>query len=227
MALAEIDRNLIERCLQKTPRAWEDFVDRYIGLINHVVRLTCKNRNLPLDSSLQEDLIQEIFMAIVADNFVVLRRFRGHSSLATYLAVVARRIVVKSLMQKNFVRENVSLSEESAPIFSDEVEKRIEDKDEVERLLATLGEKDANIVRLFHLEQKSYAEIAAQTGVPENSIGPILSRARETMRASVASDASLENNDEGNLDELERENQGANSAQAGEADAAQAPDSAE
>jgi RNA polymerase sigma-70 factor (ECF subfamily) len=35
---------------------------------------------------------------------------------------------------------------------------------------------------MYHLEGKSYQEISAAIGMPENSIGPILSRAREKMR---------------------------------------------
>ena len=30
MALSEIDRNLLQRCLARKPRAWEDFVDRFM-----------------------------------------------------------------------------------------------------------------------------------------------------------------------------------------------------
>ena len=29
VALSEIDRNLLERCLARKPKAWEDFVDRF------------------------------------------------------------------------------------------------------------------------------------------------------------------------------------------------------
>ncbi len=42
MALSEIDRNLLDRCLQRKPRAWEDFVDRFMGLVVHVVSHTAR-----------------------------------------------------------------------------------------------------------------------------------------------------------------------------------------
>ena len=31
MALSEIDRNLLARCLAKNAEAWKDFVDRFLG----------------------------------------------------------------------------------------------------------------------------------------------------------------------------------------------------
>lgn len=195
MALSEIDRNLIERCLEKKPQAWEDFVDRFIGLVHHVIRHTCETRDIHLESNMQDDLVQEVFIAILADNFVVLRRFRGNSSLATYLTVVARRIIVKSLLQKRILSESEYL-EETAAENAGEEEKRIENLDEIEHLLAGLTERESKIVRMYHLEQKSYAEIAAVMNIPENSIGPTLSRARENMRKhgeKIAAEASAEN----------------------------------
>jgi RNA polymerase sigma-70 factor (ECF subfamily) len=61
------------------------------------------------------------------------------------------------------------------------------DRDEVERLLEGLEGTEAEVVRLYHLEGRTYSEITAATGLAENSIGPTLSRARAKMRANVAS----------------------------------------
>jgi RNA polymerase sigma-70 factor (ECF subfamily) len=61
-------------------------------------------------------------------------------------------------------------------------EERLANHEEVQRLLGELDGEEADIVRLYHLEGKSYHEISRQTGVPINSIGPALSRARAKMR---------------------------------------------
>ena len=52
----------------------------------------------------------------------------------------------------------------------------------MQRMLDGLVETEAMVVKLFHLEGRSYREISAGLGVPENSIGPTLSRAREKLR---------------------------------------------
>ncbi|MFO0886409.1 MAG: sigma-70 region 4 domain-containing protein, partial [Pirellulales bacterium] len=62
------------------------------------------------------------------------------------------------------------------------VEDRLSDREEVGRLLSELSEEEASIVKLYHLEGKSYLEISRQIGIPENSIGPTLSRARARLR---------------------------------------------
>src|SRR6187397_2847638 len=97
VALSDLDRNLLKRCLASAPRAWEDFVDRFLGLVIHVVNHSAQSRSIRLSEQDREDLVADVFLTIVQDNFAVLRRFRGESSLATYLTVVARRLVVRDL----------------------------------------------------------------------------------------------------------------------------------
>jgi RNA polymerase sigma-70 factor, ECF subfamily len=191
VALSEIDRNLLQRCLNRKPRAWEDFVDRFMGLVVHVVRHTAQARNLRLGPEDRDDLCADVFLAVIDDEFAVLRNFRGESSLATYLTVVARRIVVKSFLKhKATVRLDQDISADAARPVADphlNPERRVADREQVDRLLGELKDSEARVVRMFHLEGKSYHEISTATGVPENSIGPILSRARDKMRQAGVS----------------------------------------
>ncbi len=186
MGLSEIDRNLLERCLQRKPRAWEDFVDRFMGLVVHVVNHTAMARSVRLTSEDRDDLCAEIFVACIENDFALLRNFRGQSSLATYLTVVARRIVVKVLLaRKPETPLGDGSAKRAAEAVSDQqppVEQRLTDREEVDRLLDGLPQTDAQVVRMYHLEEKTYREISSAVGIPENSIGPILSRARERMR---------------------------------------------
>ena len=65
-------------------------------------------------------------------------------------------------------------------------EGRVSDRDEVERLLEELEGAEAEIVRLYHLEGKSYQEISTAVGIAENSVGPTLSRARHKLRRAAS-----------------------------------------
>ena len=100
VALSEIDRSLLQRCLARKPRAWEDFVDRFMGLVVHVVNHSAQSRSLRLTPEDREDLVAQVFLTIVKDDLAVLRHFRGESSLATYLTVIARRVVVAELLRQ-------------------------------------------------------------------------------------------------------------------------------
>jgi RNA polymerase sigma-70 factor, ECF subfamily len=186
LALSEIDRNLLERCLQRKPRAWEDFVDRFMGLVVHVVNHTAKARSVRLTAADRDDLCAEVFLATVKNEFALLRNFHGKSSLATYLTVVARRIVVKELLARmSASRLGGGTSTHSTQGLPDphvSVEDRLSDQEEVERLLGGLQGAEAQVVRMYHIEGRTYQEISTAVGMPENSIGPILSRARTKMR---------------------------------------------
>ena len=107
----------------------------------------------------------------------MLRNFRGQSSLATYLTVVARRIAVREILKRQPRALNSGPSQSSAAAVDSAppVEQRLGNHEEVARLLGGLQGTEAEVVRLFHLEGKSYHEISDTVGMPENSIGPILS----------------------------------------------------
>ena len=188
MALTEIDRNLLQRCLDSEPGAWKDFVDRFIGLFVHVINHSAQARNMRLSPQDLDDLCADVFLSLLEKDCAVLRQFRGQSSLATYLTVISRRIVVRELVrrQMNETRERFAANDAMLGNRSETEEpiQRIENRDEVQELLRGLPTHEAEVVRQFHLEGKSYQEISEQTGIPQNSIGPTLTRARDRLRKS-------------------------------------------
>jgi RNA polymerase sigma-70 factor, ECF subfamily len=99
VALTEIDRSLLDRCLTGKPGAWREFVDRFMGLVVHVVNHSAQCRSLILSARDREDFAAEVFLAIVDNDLAVLRHFRGKCALATYLTVVARRVVVQKMAE--------------------------------------------------------------------------------------------------------------------------------
>lgn len=178
MSLSEVDRQLLQRCLDGGPRAWEDFVDRFLGLVTHVANHVAMTRGESIDAAARDDLVADVFLAIVGDDFAVLRRFRRNCSLATYLTVIARRVIVRRLLMMHRAGRPTGNLDPSRS----EPAPRIENEEEVQRLLHRLDPKEANIVRMYHLEGKSYEEIGQVIGMAANSIGPVLSRARDKMR---------------------------------------------
>ena len=100
MSLSGVDRQLLQRCLDSAPRAWQDFVDRFLGLVIHVANHTAESRGLKIDEATREDLVSEVFLTLIQNDYAVLRRFRRNCSLATYLTVISRRVVVRKLMRQ-------------------------------------------------------------------------------------------------------------------------------
>lgn len=185
----EIDRNLLARCLDREPGAWKEFVDRFAGLFAHVIQHTANARSIPLTPHDVDDLAADVFLALLANNSEILRRFRGESSLSTYLTVICRRIVVLEMIRRRMAEEMGHVKThgaalERANVGDTDASTRIENRELVQRMLDGLAETESAVVRMFHLEGRSYHEIATGLGVAENSIGPILTRAREKLRKS-------------------------------------------
>jgi RNA polymerase sigma-70 factor (ECF subfamily) len=189
VALTTVDRALLQRCLKHEVGAWNDFVDRFLGLIYHVVHHTAHVRSIPLVPEDVEDVVAEVLLQLVASDYAVLRHFRGQSSLATYLTVIARRSCIHELTRRGAVHEaHTRNNHRRAKVEREEPPKAqvgLESLEEVQKILRKLPAREREVVRLFYLEGRSYEEISSQLRLPVNSIGPILSRARRKLRKDV------------------------------------------
>jgi RNA polymerase sigma-70 factor (ECF subfamily) len=188
VALTEIDRELLNRCLSGEPSSWKDMVDRFLGLFIHVVNHTAHARSVRVTPEDVDDLCAEVFLALLDRDYAVLRAFRGDSSLATYLTVVARRVIVREMARRRMAEAlgHVNAHQSTIDMSADERREvqRIDNRDEIQKMLAGLPDMEAKIVSQYHIEGRSYREISSGLGVPENSIGPALSRARARLRGS-------------------------------------------
>jgi RNA polymerase sigma-70 factor (ECF subfamily) len=182
VSLSDVDRQLLDRCLGGSPRAWENFVDRFLGLVIHVANHTATRRGIFLQSPTRDDVVAEVFFEVVSNDYAVLRRFQRNCSLATYLTVIARRVIVRKLLNSRavgaFHSDTNSVAQESDSIT------RFENVEEVRELMLRLDPQEARVVRMYHLEGMSYQQISQEVGLSENSIGPVLSRARGKMRGA-------------------------------------------
>jgi RNA polymerase sigma-70 factor (ECF subfamily) len=157
----------------------------------HVIRHTAHSRSVPLTPEDEDDLLAEIFLKLLENNAQILRKFRQKSSLAWYLTVVTRRIAVHEMTRRRKAEAlghvhahhaNVAHMQAVVP-QARTPQNRIDDQEEIRQMLEDLPPTDAAVVRQYHLENRSYREISHMLGIPENSIGPTLSRARERLRA--------------------------------------------
>lgn len=184
MPFTDSDRLLLDRCLARESRAWREFVDRFLGLVVHVINHTCQARSVRLAPADVEDVISEVFLTLVNEDFAVLRRFRGEACLSAYLTVIARRVVVRELLKRKVTATLTDFLDDPSRALDRTAgpEERLTNRDEVLQLLDRLDGSEADVVRMYHLEGKTYHEISARMGMPENSVGPTLSRARAKMR---------------------------------------------
>jgi RNA polymerase sigma-70 factor (ECF subfamily) len=193
VSLTVDDQQLIQGCLAHKPGAWNDFVDAYLGLIYRVIHHTAYLRSATLQPEDVEDLASDVLLQLVANNYATLRQFKGRSSLSTYLTVIVRRAVIHLLARKF----GTAAIFKSAPLASQALEETVMEEnqfdalEQVHDLLNQLPRGAREVVRLHYLVGLSYEEISSQMGIPVNTIGPLLTRARQKLRTKLQSDPGL------------------------------------
>lgn len=182
MALTAVDRDLLRRCLHHEPGAWNDFVDRFLGLVYHVIQHTAHLRSFDLGPEDIEDVASQVLLEIIENDYAPLRNFKGKCSLATYLTIIARRTCVQELVRRAAAHDaDLKAGKRLDAVDKLRPQAGLESLEEVGKLLSTLPSKERKVVKLFYLEGRSYEEISTLLSVPVNSIGPILNRARKKL----------------------------------------------
>lgn len=92
--IQEIDYPLLKACLASEPGGWENFVDRFLGLVLHTIDHTAQSARIALTREERSDICEEVFRALCYRDKILLRNFTYSSSVSTYLAVVVRRLVL-------------------------------------------------------------------------------------------------------------------------------------
>jgi RNA polymerase sigma factor (sigma-70 family) len=69
----------------------QELLERNVELIDRVVGRACRRVGVPVDEV--DDMASMVKLALVENDYAILRRYEGRSSLATYLAVVVERLL--------------------------------------------------------------------------------------------------------------------------------------
>ncbi len=193
----DAERRLIAALVARDRNAWSEFVERFQGLVYARVARTGLEFNGYLDRSAIEDIRAEIFTALIENDFASLRRFEGRSSLATWLAIIARRSCIKWMHKKSRRQEQANqriddLAQEniagggSPDILAALIQ--TEDELQLQTMLDRLNDGDRSVLRMFFMEGLSYAQISRDLGISINSVGPKLQRAQQRLRRLMETD---------------------------------------
>jgi RNA polymerase sigma-70 factor (ECF subfamily) len=147
----------------------EDFRSILAQYQDKVFRLACTMLG---NETQAEDAAQETFVRV----WKGLGKFRGESSLSTWIFTIARRTCLDAIKGRKktvgleLVKEKPRL--ERAGL-------------DVEALLQELPDKAREAVVLFYLEDRSYEEVARTMDVPMGTVKTLLFRARKQMIARM------------------------------------------
>lgn len=183
MARGRDDIELVHRCVRREPGAWVEFVDRFKGTVQALARRYLKlNGHLPDEPEL-EDIVQEVFLALIRKDFRLLRNYDATFTVKTYLGVITRTEVHRLLRRRRPLSapgEEIEEAGGAVPPSSDGAAEA-EEKELIRRALDELPQRDGEILRLRFYREMDYRAIAGLLNIPEASVGQTLYRAKQRL----------------------------------------------
>ena len=173
-AVAEnIDKELIERCIQGDQIAWKDLIVRYERLVYSVALTFCP----------ESDEASDIFQQVWIELYQQLSDLRHAEALPAWLITVTRRRAYKLM---NSRRSSQPL-EEDVPDVKQQL-RHIEHEHALERALDQLGDRCRQLIDLLYFspDEPTYAEISGRLSMPVASIGPTRARCLEKLKKLLA-----------------------------------------
>lgn len=171
-------KELITACLDNNKKAWERFVRDYSKFIKNVLY-----RYFGVSDDV-DDIMQEVFLRLLKNNFRLLKNFKGDSefSFLSYL----KKIVIstgKNYIKKNWKR-NISIEEISIAEIGYNPEESILKKISVKKLMDSIYKlpiiyRDVMLLLAKGYKQKEIAEIL---NLNIKTVGSRILRGREKLK---------------------------------------------
>ncbi len=170
-------RDAVRDLLAGGRQAWDRFARDYRLVVLKAVHTAA--RRFGAGEADVEDAASQVFIELFQGDGKALRAYRGESALTTWLTVVAYRIATREFVRQVRTREVEAAKPALPPPERDA---------EVLEFLERLPELDRRALVMFHVDDRSYKEIADQLGIPFNQVGMVLLRAREKLAKVLAPD---------------------------------------
>jgi RNA polymerase sigma-70 factor, ECF subfamily len=173
---------LIRRVQAHDEMAFREIVERFQSKVFSIIYGILRNHN---DA---EDIAQQVFAKV----YFSIRNFDFRSSLLTWIYKITvnecydylrKRRVRKLVYESDFSQEDAQRMEASEPAVDPAapIDASLARRDLVTKLLEKVSAEDRNLMLLKEVEGHSVEELAAMTGLNENTIKVKLFRARQKL----------------------------------------------
>jgi RNA polymerase sigma-70 factor (ECF subfamily) len=173
---------LIKRVQACDEMAFRELVERYQSKVFSIIYGILRNRN---DA---EDIAQQVFAKV----YFSVRNFDFRSSLLTWIYKITvnecydylrKKKVRKLVYESDFSEDDATRMDSVGPAVDSAapVETRLVQRDLILKLLSKVSSEDRSLILLKEVEGHSVEELAAMTGLNENTIKVKLFRTRQKL----------------------------------------------
>ncbi len=173
---------LVQRAQAGDETAFREIVERYQSKVFSIIHGIVRQRNDV------EDIAQQVFAKV----YLSLRSFDFRSSLITWIYKITvnecfdylrKRKVRRLVYESDLSEDEVRRVENTDPAVEKQIpaDASLAQRDYVLKLLTRVSEEERNLLILKEVEGYSVEELAAQTGMNENTVKVKLFRARQKL----------------------------------------------
>jgi RNA polymerase sigma-70 factor (ECF subfamily) len=184
--MTEKEKILIAGCVTGDKSSWDKFVQQYSALVYHTIRKTLALYRAEVSPDLVEDLFQEVFLSLLKDESLQLRRFRGDCSCASWLRMIAARRTIDSLRKSSRAVDLVDDSMYKNALDQTSNESNDDQLQQLAGAISHLEPHEQIVIDLFYRQNLSAQDVASilrlSVGAVYTQKSRILSKLREAFQ---------------------------------------------
>lgn len=178
------ERDLVARCLAGDRGAWESFVRRYLSTLTLQIRMSLRRFGAADPPAAIDEMLQEVFTALLENDRSALRRFRWDCPLEKYLSAVAAIRVAHVLGR---AKPLATMDPDHLPDEDESPERAVEAVAESRRMavgpaLERLLPREQLALKLHYWEGLSSEAIGKLLSMSPVAVRMMLSRARRRLK---------------------------------------------
>lgn len=164
--------------------AFEDLVNQYSGLVDHIIRKLMGSWE-PVD-----DIRQDVFLRVLK----AVPHYQSTAKFSTWISVIARNTALNarrdSGRRREYVVESSSLDETPALAHARPAPLQVlvleEEREMLYRAIRRLNQRQQRAIKLVYFSRLSYAEAADELEMTSMAVKSLLARAKVRIRELLA-----------------------------------------
>ena len=165
----------------------DEFKKRYMAYHRRLYQLAYVLTSNPHDA---EDLLQDLYLKM----WQIRDRVSDINNPESFMATVMRRLYYDKKRVKEAEVLPLSRAEERDIVATQDIERKLELQEqdaELEDFISKLPPKEQKVIRMYVLEDRSYKEIGAHTGLTPGSIRILVMRAKNKIKQRFSNKSKL------------------------------------
>lgn len=177
----EDTHRLVERCIRRDEKAWEEFIGRFSGLLYYSAQERLRRNGIAFSRQDIEDIVQGVFLEIWEKGR--LEEVRDRRKIKAWLSIMGQTRALNFVRQKRerLLRQDELYRIDNIKVYRDELISG-EVMEKLEGLIEELGAREKVILRLSIIHGKKHKEIAGFMKLSINTVSTIIARRKKVLK---------------------------------------------